>query len=211
VPTHLPAAQQTRSRQTQEQIQNAAYELIEENGLEALTVAAVADRAGVAVGSVYRRFGDKDRLLLAVQRAFADRIRDGYRRRLDTSLLPSGLRAPQMVAHAVRGLADTFHANERLLRVFLILGAQNPVVHQAGSRQSIEGLRYFEDFLSGIEIAHADRDAAIDFAYRMLYAALAHRVTHGPELESDRPLPWEELKQRLTHTISNYLLNPPPS
>ena len=55
---------------TRELIFQAGAGLLEEGGAEALTVAAVAARAGVSVGSVYRRFGDKDRLLASLQADF---------------------------------------------------------------------------------------------------------------------------------------------
>ncbi|SKG75661.1 TetR family transcriptional regulator [Mycobacteroides abscessus subsp. bolletii] len=57
---------------THERLFLAGTRLLEEGGPEALTVAAVAEMAGVSVGSVYRRFGDKERLLLAIQARFTD-------------------------------------------------------------------------------------------------------------------------------------------
>src|SRR5579871_5718601 len=67
-PLDLPRARQARSRVTRELIFQAGAALLEEGGAEALTV--VAARAGVSVGSVYRRFGDKDRLLASLQADF---------------------------------------------------------------------------------------------------------------------------------------------
>lgn len=45
---------------------DAATEVIEESGPKALTIRAVANRAGVSHGAPYRHFSDKDALLLAV-------------------------------------------------------------------------------------------------------------------------------------------------
>jgi hypothetical protein len=47
---------------------------------------------------------------------------------------------------------------------------------------------------------------AIDFAYRLTYAACAHRVVHGEHLESSRPLPWEQLIDQLRIAVTAYLL-----
>jgi AcrR family transcriptional regulator len=55
----LPPARQARSRLTRQRILAAGTARLEEGGTEMLTIAAVAARAGVSVGSVYRRFGDK--------------------------------------------------------------------------------------------------------------------------------------------------------
>lgn len=49
----------------------AALDLIESNGLESLTVDAIARRAGCAATSVYTQFGGKDDLLSAVFEAYS--------------------------------------------------------------------------------------------------------------------------------------------
>jgi AcrR family transcriptional regulator len=48
------------------QIVEAAYELLEEKGLEGLTIRAVLKRTGLSRRAFYERFADKDELVLAV-------------------------------------------------------------------------------------------------------------------------------------------------
>jgi AcrR family transcriptional regulator len=62
--------EQTKARKqaTEERIVEAARQLIAEGGYAEAQVAAVADRAGVAVGSVYRHFPSKAELLATVFR-----------------------------------------------------------------------------------------------------------------------------------------------
>ncbi|MFD5393178.1 helix-turn-helix domain-containing protein [Streptomyces sp. NPDC127097] len=55
--------QQRRSRAAMERILGAAQELVAERGAVALTIADVALRANVAVGTIYSRFAGKDALL----------------------------------------------------------------------------------------------------------------------------------------------------
>jgi AcrR family transcriptional regulator len=204
----IPVAQQARSRQTQERILEAALALVADAGAEALTVSAIAERAAVAVGSVYRRFGDKDRLLLAVQQAFADRMRDEVTERLGALDRTVEHTSEDVIAHAVGALTASFHEHANVLKVFLVLGLQNGAVFQAGSRASIESKRVMEDFLRDVDVRRGNRAAAIDFAFRLMYATVAHRVTQGEHLESDRPLPWSELEQQLTAAVCGYLLTP---
>lgn len=64
-PRDLSPARQVRSRQTAAALLRATLELLSSEGLEACTIPAVAARAGVAVGTVYRRYGSKDGLLKA--------------------------------------------------------------------------------------------------------------------------------------------------
>jgi len=61
-----PAALQDRSANTQDRLCDAAEGLLRGGGLAACTIQAVAERAKRAPASVYRRFGDKDRMIEAV-------------------------------------------------------------------------------------------------------------------------------------------------
>lgn len=72
------AARLTRAQRRSEQLLDAAARLMERDGSQAVSMQAVADEAGVSVGLIYRYFGGKDELLLAVivgvLDAFADRV-----------------------------------------------------------------------------------------------------------------------------------------
>ncbi|MFI7501726.1 TetR/AcrR family transcriptional regulator [Streptomyces sp. NPDC049687] len=207
--TARPAALQERSRRSQQDILQAGYALLEEGGADALTVAAVADRAGMAVGSIYRRFGDKEGLLLAIQHAFTENVQAEITERMSVERLRI-LRDPAVaIAEAVGVLTDAFQAHEALLRVFLLLGTRHEAVRAEGSRVSVEGNRHFAEALRHTPIAHPDPAAALDFAFRLTYAAIAHRVTQGEFLESDRPLPWSELRSHLQTAVVSYLLGTP--
>lgn len=60
------AARQTRAEQRSAQLLEAAARLMERDGSQAVSMQAVAAEAGVSVGLIYRYFGGKDDLLLAV-------------------------------------------------------------------------------------------------------------------------------------------------
>jgi TetR/AcrR family transcriptional regulator, cholesterol catabolism regulator len=60
------AARLTRAQQRSEQLLRAAARLMERDGSQAVSMQAVAEEAGVSVGLIYRYFGGKDDLLLAV-------------------------------------------------------------------------------------------------------------------------------------------------
>src|ERR1700678_2850992 len=57
--------QQQRSRKTLEKLLAATTAMLEQDGLEGATIPRIAAQAGVSVGSVYRRFEDKDALFRA--------------------------------------------------------------------------------------------------------------------------------------------------
>jgi AcrR family transcriptional regulator len=209
-PSAAPPALQARSRLTQDRIFAAGTRLLENGGPEALTVAAVAAVAGVAVGSVYRRFGDKERLLGAIQAQFTEDFRAEFRQRVADTGLTAATPPDQIIAAAVTGVSETFRAHASLLRVFMLLGTRNPAIFGEGAAASIDGGRTFRDtvMLAAAAIRHhPDVEAAIDFAYRMTYAACAHRVVYGEHLESSRPLPWELLIDQLRIAVTAYLLD----
>jgi AcrR family transcriptional regulator len=72
-PAKPPAAQrrsprQSRSRATWEAIVEAAAQILERRGPAALNTNAIAERAGVSVGSLYQYFPDKHAVLAAAAR-----------------------------------------------------------------------------------------------------------------------------------------------
>ncbi|MCB0940805.1 MAG: TetR/AcrR family transcriptional regulator [Mycobacterium sp.] len=61
IPRRAPV--QARSRQTVARILDAAVTIADEEGVDAVTTRAIADRAGVSYPSLYRFFADRDAIL----------------------------------------------------------------------------------------------------------------------------------------------------
>ncbi len=66
-------SQRSRGEGTRERLLNAAVELLEEGGYAAASVAAIAERGGVAAGALYRHFPSKAELFVEVFRTMAER------------------------------------------------------------------------------------------------------------------------------------------
>jgi AcrR family transcriptional regulator len=58
---------------TRERLLRAAQEVVEEGGYGAASVIAIAERAGVAAGTMYRHFGSKEELFVELFRSVCDR------------------------------------------------------------------------------------------------------------------------------------------
>ena len=86
---------EARRAETRTRITTGARELIAEGGYVAAPVAAVADRAGVAVGTVYRHFPSKSDLFAEVFREASQHEVDAMRTRWKGSAgrPPSGSRS----------------------------------------------------------------------------------------------------------------------
>lgn len=95
----------TPQRTSQEQIVEAATQLVAERGLPGLTMQAVAERVGVRAPSLYKRVRDRDHLIALVIEAIASALGD----ELERSVAAPGL-GPRASMHA---LADGFRAFAR--------------------------------------------------------------------------------------------------
>jgi AcrR family transcriptional regulator len=69
----------TATAPTRERLLDAAGELLEEGGYAAASVIAVAQRAGVAAGTLYRHYGSKEELFVELFRAVCDRELEAMR------------------------------------------------------------------------------------------------------------------------------------
>lgn len=201
----VPAVHQLRSRRTRERILDAAYELLLEGGPEALTVGALADRAGVGVGSVYRRFGGKDRLLLVVQATFAESVRDEVTKRLDPTLAPPASEPRRLVTHAVEAIIDVIRPNAKLLGVFLRLGAGSREVHDIGFRAVTQSQGSFATLLDEIDVVHDDPGQAIAFAFQIVDSYISYQLLHARGDEADQ-IDWDHIAPQLARLVTNYLL-----
>ena len=67
--------QQTRSQQRVDLILNISADLFAEIGYESVTTNAIAERAGISIGSLYRYFPDKDAILHALSSRHYEQVR----------------------------------------------------------------------------------------------------------------------------------------
>jgi AcrR family transcriptional regulator len=73
---HRP--QQARSQERVDLILDTAADLIAEIGYEAVTTNAIAERAGISIGSLYRYFPDKDAILRGLSVRHLEQVRMMY-------------------------------------------------------------------------------------------------------------------------------------
>lgn len=106
--TELPLGRRARNRVARhDQLLAAASDIVDESGLEGLTMQAVADRVDCAVGTIYTYFDSKSALIAALQVAAVQTLLATYHRAAevwDRSLTESGL-ADEAVESLVRVLA----------------------------------------------------------------------------------------------------------
>ncbi len=102
----------TTAHSTRERLLLAAQGLIEEGGYGAASVMAIADRAGVAAGTLYRHFASKEELFVEVFRSVCGREERAMR--TAAAELGDGAAAAERLQHVLATFAQRALGNPRL-------------------------------------------------------------------------------------------------
>lgn len=198
-------AKQERSVQTLNRLLDAAEHVLEEDGLEAATVPAIAKRAGVSVGVVYRRFKNKEALIRGVYERFLWRVGE------QNSVLLAALSGMQIGIHdLLRGMIHgTIESNRRkrnLLRALLQFARtqKDPAIKEQAAKMNRASTAAFTALMLAQRdrIQHPDPEAAIEFAV-LTVAAVIRSVIVGEH--SHGLVPPSDLEDELIRMISGYL------
>jgi AcrR family transcriptional regulator len=182
---------QARGRAAQERLVAATLALLAEQPFERVSVADIAARAGVAVGSVYRRFPSKERLLVFVaQEAVLPGEMAALRDRLD----PERWRGAPIAAVVECYLAttvDVFRRHRAVLRPMTLLGrmTEDPDLPALLSRVNREAHGRFRALLHErlAAVRHPRPELAIDLALLWASAAIREIVLFGQPVSALAP------------------------
>jgi AcrR family transcriptional regulator len=114
---------QARSADTVSQILEAAAQILEASGLAGFTTNAVAERAGVSIGTLYQYFADKNAVLLALASQQMQTALEAVRRALEPAqgLAPEA-RVRAMVRVLIRAFDDRARARKAVIQAILAQG-----------------------------------------------------------------------------------------
>ncbi len=200
-------ARQERSRRTLERLLDAAEALLEQGGLDAATVPAIAARSDLSVGVVYRRFPDKDALIRAVYERFFERSREGNR----AALAPNrwaGAGTAAIVRSLVHGMVQGYRLRRELLRALLLYAETHPDprFRRRASELNREAFRGIATLLlsRGKSLSHPEPAKAVRLILLVVGSALRTLVLSGEE----HPNPFgggDRLDQELSRLTLRYL------
>lgn len=202
---------QARSRETLDRVLHAATELFAETGRLSFTLPEVAGRAGVSVGTVYRRFQTKEDLLDAILERLSQEERTGIVSRWTaTDWAARPLR--ELTDRVVTDLSRTWRDNGALMRALMARRlAGNDDSELAGGidvmRISIDELRKVVSDC-GRPVVHDDPGGACAFAYRMVIGMCARQTADAVETRAPRLLSWDELIAAMSDAMARYLFGP---
>lgn len=112
--------QQARSVRSRQSLLDAGRELIGEVGIDELTLAEVARRAGLAVGTVYNRFTDKQHLIEEIVREWTGEVTAAFSLRRITSEAADDGRA------SLSALVGLFREHRRFIRQIVMHSPLDP-------------------------------------------------------------------------------------
>jgi AcrR family transcriptional regulator len=129
---------------TRERLLAAARELIEEGGYGAASVLAIADRAGVAAGTLYRHFASKEELFVEVFRSVCEREERAMRAAADQ--LPADATAQESLETVLATFARRALRNPRLAWALIA----EPVDPRVDAERIAYRARYAELIAAGL-------------------------------------------------------------
>lgn len=202
---------QPRKRPTQERAQvtfdaivEAAELLLDAAPLSTLTAQAIAERAGVSIGSFYQYFPTKEAVVATVLERDVDRVFGAME-----ALFRSSLDRPleQLVAVMVRGILATYASRLQFYRNVL------PEIERLERDGSI---RSVSERASRLILEAADRGGVIVPRERLevaafLVARTTNLIAHATVIERPELLAEDAFAEELTHLTTAYLLGSPRS
>ncbi|HXN75195.1 MAG TPA: TetR/AcrR family transcriptional regulator [Gemmatimonadaceae bacterium] len=174
----LPTVQE-RGRNSLERLLAAAELTLESAGLEGATVPAIATRAGMSVGNLYKRFPDKDSLFRAVyDRFFSDAFAAN-----EFALDPAkweGIPTIEVISTLVTGMIEGYRSRRPLICALLLYAQTHPdtELRAHAERLRLQSLELFERLLRARrrDIGHPHPERAIRFVVILLAHALENAV-----------------------------------
>lgn len=179
--TRTPARRspvQQRSSATVHAILEAAIQILTRDGPPGLTTNAIAERAGISVGSLYQYFPHKDAIVDALMQRHAALVQPLMTAAVESS---AGLPLADAIDTIVRALIAAETADLRMARIFhqlLPTGPGSPVdLFEAGIETLVAGLLARTD-----ELRPRDPDLTAALLVRATSGALRSTARRSPEL-----------------------------
>jgi AcrR family transcriptional regulator len=201
--------QQARSIRTQERLLVATIAVIAAKGLAGVTIPEIAEAAGVATGSIYRRFTDKEALIRAAFLQLLENSQEANRQSLLLQRL-AGLSLEEALHAVTLALISQYRAHPGVLKALKqYLDGQGDADFQERAVTLIAGntRRLVEALLPHrARIAAADPERAITFALLTASTVIEVHMLHASVIWR-RMLPLDDavLAAESARTMAAYL------
>lgn len=203
-PSTIRQPQQLRSQRTLDRILAAAREVVAEEGFEAASITEITTRAGVAVGTFYTRFENKDALLHALHEQQTSVARDRIRDEL-TPARRSEQSVREILDELVRGSMELTRSITGFQRACYQRALTDPVFAGREVEVRRELARRLKTLLSESDsaIGHPDPERAIEFCSELYVAVITEHII--AEAFSASRLSDDEVIRELVDAMCAYL------
>lgn len=185
--------QQERSAATMTLIMDAAAALLAEGGWDAFRVSDVSRRAGVSVGVIYQRFGDKDGLFAAVHDAHLARFEALARSAFAPTEWPAEDDPAAFVRTAITRLGAIFADAGRLNGVLLLNSGKVAGLGERGAQVMTAVQDHVTRMIRSrsADMTCADPEVAVPVCFRMAFSTFLDFTTFSryPGQAADVSLP----------------------
>lgn len=180
-PAGVRAAKQSRSQLKHLALLEAGRRLLDTQDLGTLSVAQLTRDAGMAVGSFYSRFEDKDAWFAELLRVTGEAVLADTQRLLGSTRWARAA-APRKVALIVRHIVDIHRTHRGIFRAAHFDSARStlywPQLHAYGQRIADE--IYLALAAHMLQVALSKRRERVGIALQLVFGMLVNAVLHNP-------------------------------
>ena len=199
----IPATQD-RSRDSQARLLRAGERVFAAVGYDAARISDIAAAANCSIGGLYRRFRDKDALFLALQRQFAQRIREKAEQFFS---MPRWADAPlnEVISTLIHNTARSMERHPGFFRALFersLVGAADAYRPDLRASDENTGRRLALFLQSRGVSARSASEANCLFALKSVQSVLLHRMMLAPDAG---PVTSPEVTASLTRMMMAYL------
>jgi AcrR family transcriptional regulator len=195
------APRQSRSQATVTAILDATARILIERGFAAASTNAVAERAGVSVGSLYQYFPNKDALIAALHTRHGEQMMNVIQRALTTAM---GATLDDALSGLIEAAVEAHRVDADLHRVLeQQLGSTDRHVLQE------EYVDVMEDRIVALLARHRSEIAVTDLrlaSYMLMNAA--HGLIHVVVLQRPKGVSLKAATQEIVRMMKAYLTSP---
>lgn len=196
----LRPPQQARSRAALQRLLTSAEHVLVNEGPEEFTITRVAERAGVSVGGVYRRFASKEQLIDAVRHSLLERLEEAVAEAFNKAEPSLG----GVIDSFTSALSETLGESGRIIPALLAGGRSVDAPEQALRIVTSLQQRFLDAVAPhGKQIRHPNPVTALNIAFRSVIAAGAHRAAMSPWLPDG--LTWRQWAHEIADMTTAYL------
>ena len=200
---HVVRPRQQRSREARAKIVRAAEHILQTDGPDGFSIAAVAHASGLPIANIYHRFRFKEDILLA--------LKDDITARADRAVMEKVgnhfARVEDFISDFVLAMVNAFAQDETIHRALLDSRVRTPAMDRIGSAARRRIFIHYHDkmreFLPSLDKRRAETVIAVSFNI-IMYAVVGRATAIDPLLKS---FSWNEIAEEYTSAAVGYLKN----